>query len=140
MLSPFPHSSSSVLAACLTREAVASVTEVPGASSGLHIRHGRYPACSAAAAVEKKVQFSNFGIFARHTGRQYTFVEDTPTKKRPSNLVSFALNAIYHAYFLSFSIIPPSFFYNYIILFQKNLAIFGHEFLSFLIKSILIPL
>jgi hypothetical protein len=53
-----------------------TVLEVPrheaisGAVSGRQRRHGRYPASCAAAADEKKVQFSYFAVRAGQTVRQ----------------------------------------------------------------------
>jgi len=75
-------------AALLAKFDLASVIDLPGAISGRQIRHGRYPACSASAADSLKVQFSSFGVRARHTGRQYIPVDETPTKNLPSKRVS----------------------------------------------------
>lgn len=50
----------------------------PGASSGRQRRQGRNPACSAAAALAKKMQLSRRGVRAGQTGRQKTPVVRTP--------------------------------------------------------------
>jgi hypothetical protein len=118
--------------------------EVPGASSGLHKRQGRYPARSASAAVGKKVQFSAFGCFALHTGRQYIPVDNMPTKNRPSKRASFALNAAYRA--LSFSVIafaPP--FVNHIIfhikirLFSDMIFLYFHTKIKAVLRNPELP-
>jgi len=43
---------------------------VPGAVSGRQRRHGRNPACSAAAAVGKKTTLRDLAGFTGHVGRQ----------------------------------------------------------------------
>jgi hypothetical protein len=57
---------------------------VPGEVSGLQRRQGRNPSFDAAAAVLKKVTFSDLGSFTGQTGRQYIPVVFTPTKNCPS--------------------------------------------------------
>jgi len=65
---------------------------VPGAASGRHRKHGRYPAISAAWAVLKNSTFSRLGR-AGQTGRQYTPVVFTATKNLPSKRGSLANRA-----------------------------------------------
>ncbi|BCJ72381.1 hypothetical protein CS0771_19250 [Catellatospora sp. IY07-71] len=42
----------------------------PGTASGAHRLHARNPLRAAAAALGKNRQFSTFGVFAGHDGRQ----------------------------------------------------------------------
>ena len=57
-------------AACRAVRPSASTGACPGASSGRHRRHGRKPACSAAAALAKNRQRSLRGVRAVQMGRQ----------------------------------------------------------------------
>ena len=69
---------------------------VPGDASGRQRRHGRKPASAAAAADGKYRTFFGFGCGAGHTGRQYTPVDVTPMKNRPSKRASRASRARSH--------------------------------------------
>ena len=84
---------SMVRAACWASACDESISDRPGANSGRQRRQGRNPWASASAALLKKRQFSRRGSRTRHTGRQYTRVVVTPTKKRPSKRASWVLIA-----------------------------------------------
>ena len=92
--SPSLANSSSALAAWRASVREASITVQarpgPGAISGRHFRQGRNDAASACAGDAKKRQLRRAGMRTRQIGRQYTPVDVTPTKSRPSKRASCA--------------------------------------------------
>lgn len=69
------------------------------------------------------MQFVSLGILVQQMGRQYIPVEETPTKNRPSNRLSLALNAEYKTSSCSINTHR-----GYMTSMNaKSLAIFGHD-------------
>src|SRR5690606_24243352 len=76
-----------------TRPIKRAFTSAAILSLGRQRRHGRNPAVSASAAVEKNTTFSRFGGFDRHDGRQKIPVVFTAKKNTPSKFLSLAKRA-----------------------------------------------
>src|SRR5690606_4132026 len=71
-----------------TRPMKRAFTSAAILSLGRQRRHGRKPADSASATVEKNTTFSCFGIFDLHDGRQKMPVVFTAKKNTPSKFLS----------------------------------------------------